>query len=618
MKTHLPKNKQNPTLLKKFPAMYTKTLIAMSILFWLVPSCTLAQSLLIDNFEDRDLVADNYCYWTAYAYAQGINGEVLNLENADDGTGNRAAHVRIRAGTGTWRVAELLLKLAWDEGSAAYKTYVDYGYDLRAFQQIRFRAKASPGGYCRFQIVSNVVPNYQYYYKSLNLSGGWTQFSIPFSELVSDQNQVPLNESLRHTDELKLSMYPSEGAEVEIWIDDVELVPDSNYISPGPVNIPSGLKEAAELKGLEIGFTPTPWHMTDEPLLASINNNAHFIMTCWETGQAAIQQFPNYWDFAMADSTLKWARDHSKKVKVQHLVWHGSTPDWIINAGYTPAEVNNIMRNFIRQSISYYKTKYPGVVTHYSVVNEAIDDATNSYRHTFWYNMLGPDYIANAFRFAHEADPNAKLYYNDYGIDGVNPKSNAVYAMVSAMRNQGVPIHGIGLQMHIFSLNWFPGKQSILDNMNRFGQLGLDVYITESDIVINDDLTGLTNSKFTAQAAAYRQIVEACVESPYCNDFACWGISDKYSWLVNLLGHDDWPLLLDENFQPKSAWCAIMEELAGAGDLNADCQVNLLDLSILASQWLNTGDCSSNIDCADLNSDSKVNFQDFARMGQNF
>jgi len=609
---------QNPTSRKGLPVAYAKTLIFTAILLWLGPSYTPAQSLLIDNFEDGDLVADNYCYWTAYAYAQGINGEVLNLENADDGTGNRAAHVRIKAGTGTWRAAELLLKLAWDEGSAAYKPYVDYGYDLRAFEEIRFRAKASPGGYCRFQQVSNAVPNYQYYYKALNLSDSWTQFAIRFSELGSEQSQGSLNESLHHTDELKLSMYPSEGAEVEIWIDDIELVPDPNYKSPEPVNIPSGLKEAAESKGLEIGFMPTSWHMTDEPLMESINSNSHFIMTGWETGQTVIQGSPHYWDFAMADSTLKWARDHNKKVKVQHLVWHGSTPAWIVNAGYTPAEVNNIMRDFIRQSIGYYKTKYPGIVTHYSVVNEAIDDATNSYRHTFWYDTLGPNYIANAFRFAHEADPNAKLYYNDYGIDSINPKSNAVYAMISALVNEGVPIDGIGLQMHIFSLNWYPGKQSILSNMSRFGQLGLDVYLTESDIVINDDLTGLTTDKLTEQAAAYRQIVEACVESPYCSDFACWGISDKYSWLVNHLGHDDWPLLLDENSQPKPAWCAIMEELSGAGDLDANCQVNLLDLGIFASQWLDEGDCSANSDCADLNGDSIVDFRDYSIIGHNY
>jgi endo-1,4-beta-xylanase len=616
MKTHL--NKQNSAPAKKLPASYTKMLIVTGVLFWLVSSYAPAQTLLIDDFEDGDLVADNYCYWAANAYAEGVNGEVLNLENADDGTGNRAAHASIQAGTGTWRTAEILLKLAWDEGSAAHKTYVDYGYDLRAFKQIRFRAKASPGSYCRFQQVSNAVPNYQYYYKSLNLSGNWTQFAIEFSELGSEQGEVTLEESLKHTDELKLSIYPSEGATVEIWIDDIELVIDPNYEPPVPVDIPSGLREAAESKGLKIGFLPTPWHMTDEPLMASINNNSHFIMAGWETSQAVIQRFPHYLDFAMADSTLKWARDHNKKAKVQHLVWHGSTPDWIINASFTPSEVNDVMRNFIQQSISYYKTKYPGIVTHYSVVNEAIDDAAHSYRHTFWYDKLGPEYIANAFRFAHEADPNAKLYYNDYGIDGVNSKSDAVYAMVSALLDEGVPIHGIGLQMHIFSLDWYPGKQSILNNMNRFGQLGLEVYLTETDIVINDDLTGLTAEKLSEQAAAYREIVEACVESPYCKDFACWGITDKYSWLVGFLGHDDWPLLLDENYQLKPAWCAIMEELSSAGDLDANCQVNLLDLGIFASQWLDEGDCSANSDCADLNGDSIVDFQDYSTMGQNY
>ncbi len=605
MKTHLPKN-----------SAYFQTLIITAVLF--CSPYAAAQTTLIDDFEDADLVAENYCYWIVNAYAESVEGEVLNFENADDGTGNRAAHAVIRAGTGTWRTAEVVLKLAWDEGSGAYKDYVDYGYDLRAFEQIRFKAKASPASYCRFQQVSNVVPNYQYYYKSLNLSANWTQFVIDFSELYSEQIEVTLDESLQHTDELKLSIYPSEGAEVEIWIDDIELVANPNYVPPAPVDIPTGLKEAAESKALDIGFFTTPWHMADEHLMAAINNNAHFLMTGWATGQAVIQRFPYYWDFAMADSLLKWARDNNKNIKAQHLVWHGSTPDWIVNAGYTPAEANDIMRDFIQQTIAHYNTNYPGVVTHYSVVNEAIDDATHSYRHTFWYDTLGPEFIANAFRFAHEADPNAKLYYNDYGIDGINPKSDAVYNMVSGLLNDGVPIHGIGLQMHIFSSNWYPGKESILNNMNRFGQLGLDVYITEADITINDDLTGLTEEKLSEQAVMYREIFEACVESPYCNDLALWGISDKYSWLPNHLGHDDWPLPLDENYQPKSAWCAIMEELTAWGDLNADCQINLFDLDILASQWLNTGDCSADGDCADLDGDSSVDFHDYSIMGQNY
>lgn len=592
-------------------------LIIMAFLFLPGLAANFVRAQLIDDFEDGDLVANNYCYWTANAYAQSVNGEVLNLENANDGTGNRAAHAIIQVGSGSWTSAELILELSWDEGSGVYKTYVDYGYDLRAFKEIRFRAKSSPGGYCRFQQVSNAVPNYQYYYKTLSMSGNWTQFDINFSELVSDQNAVSLAQSLRHTDEIKLSMYPPAGTTAEIWIDDVELVPDPNYTPQAPVSIPTGLKQAAELKGIKIGFLPTAWHMTDEALLASINSNSHFIMAGWEVGQAVIQRFPDYWDFTMADSVLKWASDNGKKVKAQHLVWHGCTPDWIVNGNFTSAEVNDLMRNFIQQSVTYYKTKYPGLVTHYSVVNEAIDDSTNTYRHTVWFDKLGPDYIANAFRFAHQADPNAKLYYNDYGIDGINAKSDAVYNMVSALLNQGVPINGIGLQMHV-GLNYFPGKQSILNNMNRFGQLGLEVYITEADVVINDDLGGLNNQKLTSQASVYRQIIEACTESPYCKDFACWGISDKYSWLTGFLGHDDWPLLLDENYKPKPAWCAIMEELAGRGDLDTDCNVNLSDLSIFVSQWLNTGDCSARSDCADLNGDNKVNFLDFARMGQNF
>ena len=172
--------------------------------------------------------------------------------------------------------------------------------------------------------------------------------------------------------------------------------------------------------------------------------------------------------------------------------------------------------------------------------------------------------------------------------------------------------------MHIFDFDWYPGKQSILDNMDRFGQLGLEVYITEMDVAINADLTGLSDGKLSQQATIYREIVEACVESPYCNYLTIFGISDKYSWLLNHHDHDDWPLVLDENFQPKPAWCAIMEELSGSGDLDANCRVNMFDVGIFVSQWLDTGDCADSGDCADLDGDSNVDFQDYSVMTQNY
>jgi endo-1,4-beta-xylanase len=611
-------NKENMIPVRILLESFNKTLIVAALFLFLNPSYLYAQTILLDDFEDGDLVAENYCYWGANAWAQAVNGEVLDLENADDGTANRAVHATIQTGTGTWATADVVLTLDWDLGNYAYKTYVDYGYDLRAFKQIRFRAKASPGVNGRFNQVSGIIPNYQYYYKSITLSENWTQFTIDFSQLTSDQSTVTLQQSLEHTYDLGFAVYPGPDTTVDIWIDDLELVTDPNYESPVTPVIPSGLKEAAESEGLNIGFLLQAWTMSNESLKTFAENNAQFIMSGWQTCQAVIQRFPHYWDYAQADSVIKWAYDNNKKVKLQHLVWHGSTPDWIVNAGYAPAEVNDIMKQFIQQSIEHYNTNYPNTVTHYSVVNEAVNDSNGSYRETFWYNELGPEYIANAFRFAHEADPNAKLYYNDYNIDGINTKSNAVYNMVSDLLDDGVPIHGIGLQMHIFNLNQYPGKQSILNNMSRFGQLGLEVYVTEADVVINADQTGLTEEKLSEQATIYREILEACLESPYCNDFALWGITDRYSWIINHTGHDDWPLLLDENFQPKPAWCAIMEELIGAGDLNADCRVNILDVAIFSSQWLDIGDCSANGDCADLNADNQINFQDFSVIGQNY
>jgi endo-1,4-beta-xylanase len=525
-------------------------------------SFTVRETLVLDDFEDGDLVSENYCAWRVYAWAANNDGEVLVFENVNAGgsSANHAAHARIRAGTGNWAGAQIALEFFWVGSLLQHKQYVDYGYDLRGFEAIRFRAKAIPGGSCRFEQRAG-IPDYQHYYKTLTLTNAWREFVIPFSELNSNQSAVSIEESLQHTLELAFVMFPIKGTTVELWIDDIELVLRPGNVPPAQPELPSGLKEAAESRDLNIGFAMSPHDMGDDAFKNVIDKNSHFIIPGSGIAMSIIREFPHYWDFAMGDSVVKWAHDHGKKVKGGHLVWHHSTPEWLINGDYTSAEVDSIMKEFIQQTIVHYKTEYPNTITHWCVLNEGIDGSTRSYRETFWYNKLGKEYIEKAFRYAREADPDGKLYYNDYSIDWVNAKSNAVYNMIVDLLDKGVPIDGIGLQMHIWDPAGFPGKQSILENINRFGRLGLEVYITETDVVLNNDLQGLTQEKLDRQAEIYREIIKACLESPYYQDFACWGITDKYSWIVWSRDQDDWPLILDEWYQPKPAWNAIMATL---------------------------------------------------------
>src|SRR5690606_4740701 len=150
-----------------------------------------------------------------------------------------------------------------------------------------------------------------------------------------------------------------------------------------------------------------------------------------------------------------------------------------------------------------------GRIPYWDVVNEAIDGTT--YRDTAWLRLIGEDYVELAFQFAHEADPDAILFYNDYGAEGMNAKSNAIYDMVADLVARGVPIHGVGLQAHITAGATEPGQylsQTNLDqNIARLGELGLMVHITELDVRFEGDAT---DELLQQQAADYYRFVESC------------------------------------------------------------------------------------------------------------
>lgn len=153
-------------------------------------------------------------------------------------------------------------------------------------------------------------------------------------------------------------------------------------------------------------------------------------------------------------------------------MWHNQLPDWInsVPAG----ELLGVMRNHIANVAGHYK----GEVVHWDVVNEAFEE-DGTRRQSVFQQKIGDGYIAEAFKAARAADPNAKLYYNDYNIEGIGAKSDAVYNLVKSFKQRGIPIDGVGLQAHLI-LGQVPG--SLQQNIKRFADLGVDVAITELDI----------------------------------------------------------------------------------------------------------------------------------------
>jgi endo-1,4-beta-xylanase len=164
-----------------------------------------------------------------------------------------------------------------------------------------------------------------------------------------------------------------------------------------------------------------------------------------------------------------------------------------------------------------------------------------------------------AFQWAHEADPQALLFYNDNGAEGLNSKSQAIYSMVQRMQELGIPIHGVGFQMHVW-IDGPPTPQDLHANMQRLAALGLLVQITEMDVRTQYSRDTLS-VKETSQAEMYRRIFSVCLEERNCTAFTTWGLTDRFSWIPGYTGKADFPLLFDQEGLPKPAYYALLDSL---------------------------------------------------------
>ena len=254
-------------------------------------------------------------------------------------------------------------------------------------------------------------------------------------------------------------------------------------------------------------------------------------------------------DFGPADDIVDRARDAGQKVRGHTLVWFFQLPDWVKELG--PAELRAATREHIRRLAGHF-ADHVGV---WDVVNELITDR-GAVRPSVFERRLGPGFIADALRTAHAADPDAKLYINEIGAEGINPKSNRLYALVRDLKAQGVPIDGVGFETHT-NLKGVPG--GFVDNMRRFRALGLDVAITEADVALK---LPPSDADLRRQAEIYAQIVRDCL-AVECRSLTFWGFTDGRSWISETQAGMGAATLLDEELRPKPAFFAVQRALGG-------------------------------------------------------
>jgi endo-1,4-beta-xylanase len=274
------------------------------------------------------------------------------------------------------------------------------------------------------------------------------------------------------------------------------------------------------------------------------------------------------YDFRQGDELVRFAQAHQMKVRGHCLVWGRSNPDWLTQGHFTSRQLSRLLHEHITRVMKHYS----GQVFAWDVVNETLDEKGNV-RDSLWYNQpglglsgKGTAYIEQVFRWAHKADPHALLFYNEAEGEGLNRKSDAIYAMVKDFKQRGVPIDGVGLQMHIPTLDAdIPALAAdISSNIARLTALGVQVHITELDVSLPVDSGGLLHADdLTRQAELYRGVVRACLNSAGCTAIQSWGFTDKYSWIgSHSHGARGQALPFDRAYQPKPAYRAVLEELA--------------------------------------------------------
>ena len=337
---------------------------------------------------------------------------------------------------------------------------------------------------------------------------------------------------------------------------------------------PLKLKEALADKfliGTALNARQIAGYHPEELAVVRENFNSIVAENCMKSERLVANQ--DVYDFTTSDKFVNFGIENKMVVHGHTLIWHSQTPKWFfkdsLDQEITREELIQRMKNHIHTVV----TRYKGKIKTWDVVNEAVlDDGT--LRKSKFYNILGEDFIKMAFEFAHEADPEAELYYNDYST-ALPEKREGIVRMVKKLQEQGVPIHGIGMQGHI-GMD-YPELEEFEKSITAFANLGLKVSITEFDITVlpspwkNQGAEVSANFQYKEAMNPYPEklpdTVSNALNQRYLEFFklflkhhkkidkvTLWGVNDGNSWRNDwpVAGRTDYPLLFDRDNKPKS------------------------------------------------------------------
>ncbi|MBR1722733.1 MAG: endo-1,4-beta-xylanase [Treponema sp.] len=313
-------------------------------------------------------------------------------------------------------------------------------------------------------------------------------------------------------------------------------------------------RSAALKHGFRTGMAITPGDLYDETCQKIIKNDCNILV--YENNMKFGNLRPNkkFWNWSDIDLLIKFAKENNMRVKFHTLFWHQQNPPFL-SSSWTRDEALAVMDEHITTILSRYK----GIISEYDIVNEMFNE-DGTMRENIWYKTVGPDYIEHALIKAHEVDPEAKLYLNEYtNEEKGHPKADAMYNFVKDLKERGVPIDGVGMQLHLdTTIPW--NEEAIRENLERYNDLGIEISFSELDIRIPTGENSSEHEKI--QNEMYRAMYRLAGKMPNVKSVILWGISDKHSWVPSTFAGKGAALLYDNKMQPKPVYSDIFKDLS--------------------------------------------------------
>lgn len=266
------------------------------------------------------------------------------------------------------------------------------------------------------------------------------------------------------------------------------------------------------------------------------------------------------YNFAGGDTIFEFAAQHGQVVRGHTLFWHSQNPEWLEQGQFSEGELREILRDHILTVAGRYR----GRVQQWDVANEVFhEDGTLRLEGNIWLRELGPEILADAFRWAAEADPHAYLFFNDYNVEGLNAKSDAYFELAHKLREQGVRVDGFSAQAHLSLAYPFPDTMAA--NFARFDKAGFHTAVTELDVrgpvPAYTVAANMSEENRVIQAEWYGRVADICSATPGCLSLTVWGLLDEQSWVPGVFPGEGDALMFEGDFAKKPAYYALRSAL---------------------------------------------------------